>query len=159
MLYKKDKKGLSTVVTTLIIILLVLVAIGIIWVVIRGLIDQSSGQIDLLTACPQVDVSVKSVACTAVVGAADTSDCLVTLERKDSADYAVTNAKLVFSNTSKSNTVQFGLGLVQLESKTSASLNVVLNSISIIELKVYPQLGDAEEICNNPSDTFEGPFV
>ena len=35
-----NKKGLSTVVTTLIIILLVLVAIGIVWVVIRGVIES-----------------------------------------------------------------------------------------------------------------------
>jgi len=41
------KKGLSTVVTTLIIILLVLVAIGIIWVVISNVITQGSEQIFL----------------------------------------------------------------------------------------------------------------
>ncbi len=41
------KKGLSTVVTTLIIILLVLVAIGIIWVVIANVISQGSEQISI----------------------------------------------------------------------------------------------------------------
>lgn len=39
------KKGLSDVVTTLIIILLVIVAVGILWVVLRGMIIKGTNQI------------------------------------------------------------------------------------------------------------------
>ena len=42
-----NKRGLSTVVTTLIIILLVFVAIGIVWVVVRNVISQGVEQISL----------------------------------------------------------------------------------------------------------------
>ena len=42
-----NKKGLSTVVTTLIIILLVFVAIGIVWVVVKNIITNSAEQISL----------------------------------------------------------------------------------------------------------------
>ena len=42
-----QKRGLSTVITTLIMILLVLVAIGIIWVVVRGIIEKNSEQITI----------------------------------------------------------------------------------------------------------------
>ena len=52
----RNKRGLSTVVTSLIIILLVLVAIGIIWVVVRGMITTSSGQIDIKSRCLEIDV-------------------------------------------------------------------------------------------------------
>lgn len=54
-----SKKGLSTVVTTLIIILLVLVAIGIVWVVIANLVQEGSEQIflDKFTT----DLKIKSV--------------------------------------------------------------------------------------------------
>jgi len=66
----QNKKGLSTVVTTLIIILLVLVAIGIIWVVVRGVIDTGAQQIEASTDCPLVDLKVTGVSstCTAAGG-------------------------------------------------------------------------------------------
>jgi len=41
------KRGLSSIVTTLILILLALVAVGIVWVVVKGLIDKESEAIDL----------------------------------------------------------------------------------------------------------------
>ena len=44
---KRGKKGLSTIVATLIIILLVLVAVGIIWVVIRNVIQDGAEQVSL----------------------------------------------------------------------------------------------------------------
>jgi hypothetical protein len=46
--YKRnDKRGLSTIVATLLIILLTLVAVGIIWVVIRNVLQGGSEQISL----------------------------------------------------------------------------------------------------------------
>ena len=42
-----NKKGLSMVVTSLIIILLVLVAIGIIWVVVQNIITEGTEQVSL----------------------------------------------------------------------------------------------------------------
>ncbi|MBU0958814.1 MAG: hypothetical protein KKB31_02595 [Nanoarchaeota archaeon] len=59
----KNKKGLSTVVTTLIIILLVLVAIGIIWVVIRGVIEEGTSGIDYSVKCVDTDVRVTAATC------------------------------------------------------------------------------------------------
>ena len=44
---RRGKRGLSTIVATLIIILLVLVATGIIWVVVRNVIKGNAEQIDL----------------------------------------------------------------------------------------------------------------
>ena len=59
-----DKKGLSTVVTTLIIILLVLVAIGIVWVVVRGLIGTTETQINIQQKCIGIDLQIESASCT-----------------------------------------------------------------------------------------------
>src|SRR3990167_9321273 len=41
------KRGLSGIVTTLIIILLVLVAVGVIWAVVKNLVQKGSEQIEL----------------------------------------------------------------------------------------------------------------
>lgn len=46
-IFKKKNKGLSTIVVTLIIILLSLVAVGIVWVVVRNIINTGSNQINL----------------------------------------------------------------------------------------------------------------
>ena len=57
----KNKRGLSAIVATLIIILLVLVAVGIIWVVVRNLIDTGAEQIEISTKCLAVDLRAVSV--------------------------------------------------------------------------------------------------
>lgn len=57
----ENKRGLSAIVATLIIILLVLVAVGIIWVVVRNLIQEGAEQIDVSTKCIAVDVRAVGV--------------------------------------------------------------------------------------------------
>jgi hypothetical protein len=57
---KGDKKGLSTIVTTLIIILVSLVSIAVIWVVIRNVVEKSSEQIYIGKFT--VDLEIKQVA-------------------------------------------------------------------------------------------------
>ena len=86
-----SKKGLSTVVTTLIIILLVLVAIGTIWVVISNVISEGTQSADWAVKC--LEVSVKA---TSVTNCISTS-CDVTLSRTGSGD-AINGVKLVFRN-------------------------------------------------------------
>jgi len=70
----KNTKGLSAVVTTLIIILLVLVAIGIVWVVVKGVIDTTADQIDINKKCIGVALEVDgelscsaNTACTIII--------------------------------------------------------------------------------------------
>ncbi len=91
----KNKRGLSTVVTTLIIILLVLVAIGIIWVVIKGVIESGSQSADFAVKCLQVDVRATSISCSGI------NTCNVTLNRKTGGE-AIAGVKLVFYNTTAS---------------------------------------------------------
>lgn len=55
-----DKRGLSTVVTTVIMVLLVIVAVGIVWVVIKNVITDSSEQID--TGNLLINLEITSVA-------------------------------------------------------------------------------------------------
>lgn len=89
----RDKRGLSTVVTTLIIILLVLVAIGIIWVVIRGVIDTGAGSIDYSVKC--LDTVVQPTAVTYSVGSGNVN---LTFERDPKGD-DMGGVKLVFKNS------------------------------------------------------------
>jgi len=58
---KSNKKGLSTIVATLLIILLTLVAVGIIWVVIRGVVRDSTDQVDIDSKCLAASVEATRV--------------------------------------------------------------------------------------------------
>jgi len=106
---RSDIRGLSAVITTLIIILLVLVAIGIIWVVIRGVIEGGVGTIDLSTKCLAVDVRATAASCTPVDDGATPPvvidyTCEVTLKRGSGGD-PIDGIRLVFSDGTDSNTV------------------------------------------------------
>jgi hypothetical protein len=57
----QNKKGLSDIVTTLIIIVLSLVAIGIVWVVVRNLVEGGAEQIDINQKCLSVDLSAVTI--------------------------------------------------------------------------------------------------
>ncbi len=57
----KNKRGLSTVIATLIIVLLVIVASGIIWMVIRDLIEKNAAQISLSKITTNLEIeSIKT---------------------------------------------------------------------------------------------------
>ena len=57
----KNKKGLSTVITTLSIVLLVLVAIGIIWLVVSNLVKKGTEQSQLTANCLEADLQITYV--------------------------------------------------------------------------------------------------
>lgn len=58
----QSRKGLSDIVTNVLIILLVLVAIGIIWAFVRPTINQGAGQLQGSNECLTIDLS--AVSCT-----------------------------------------------------------------------------------------------
>jgi len=109
-----EKKGLSAVVTTLIIILLVLVAVGIIWVVVRNVVETGAEQIDINTKCVAVDVRAVSVAPVAGVD----GNYTVSLNRKaGGGDIGGVKVNL-FNDTSSSGVVDFGIAIEELNTET-----------------------------------------
>jgi len=88
---KNNKKGLSTIVATLLIILLTLVAVGIIWIVVRSVVQGGSQQMSIDTMCIQANVVATQV------NNATPSDFSVTLNRQGGED-EIGGVKLVFTN-------------------------------------------------------------
>ena len=86
-----NKKGLSTIVTVLIIILLTLVAIGIIWGVVDNLLSKSKSSVESSTKCLDVDMKA-----TAVTHAAGTGIYNVTIKRAATGE-GMFRAKVVIS--------------------------------------------------------------
>ena len=115
-----NKKGLSTVVTTLIVILLVLVAIAIIWIVIRGVIESGATQIDIRSKCLGADVRVVQP-----TGCASNLVCSVTIQRKSGTyNDAIGGVKLVFSKNAYTGNAIDSLGdLAVLATKATGNVN------------------------------------
>ena len=119
----KNKKGLSTVVTTLIIILLVLVAVGIIWSVVNNLLNKSRDTIESSTKCLDLEIRANKVVEYAYINS--TGDMLggnynVTLQRTSSGDDEAIYAKVVlFSSVGNTAVLEFPSALFPLETQTN----------------------------------------
>lgn len=125
-----SKKGLSTVVTTLIIILLVLVAIGIVWVVIRGFIEGGAETVKYNAMCLEVDVRATSLACAGTT-------CNFTLTRKAGGE-AIGGVKLAFKNSTGANAVKDWPGnIAPLGSNSSNNFGTDVTGANRVEVTAY----------------------
>lgn len=77
----KNKKGLSGIVTTLIIILLVIAAVSVIWGVVSNLLESGTGSIQKGALCLEIDLRATEVVAGGTVGQYN-----VTIERKSGPD-------------------------------------------------------------------------
>ena len=119
MLGFENKRGLSEVVTTLIIILLVLVAIGIIWVVVSNILQTGTQQTEINAKCLQIDLRATAATCDGV------SLCNVTYHRGQGGD-AIDGIKIVLGNGQNSETTDVSGNVAPLDTRT-ASVNYTLS--------------------------------
>ena len=127
----ENKRGLSAIVATLIIILLVLVAVGIIWVVVRNLIQEGAEQVDVSTKCMAVDVRAVSVA--PVVGEAGNYSVAL---RRTAGGEAIAGVKIsLFNDTANSGVLNF-TAISELETTTETVVAEVTNA-DRLEYTVY----------------------
>lgn len=85
---------MSAVVTTLIIILLVIVALGIIWVFIKNVLVRGTEQVELAQKCREVDLEVVKLEDTTGDGTSYT----ITLKRTGAGE-TIAGVKILLSNT------------------------------------------------------------
>ncbi len=118
------------VVTTLIIILLVLVAIGIVWVVVRNMIQGGVGGIELSTKCLNTNVKATAISCSNGI-------CDVTLTRTGSNNDEIAGVKLVFFNETENSAVIDESGNVETLVKKTITINSTLSDPNKIEVTAY----------------------
>jgi len=145
----ENKQGMSAVVTTLIIILLVIVALGIIWVVVKNVIQSGVEQVEWAEKCRSVEVQAVKINETTTPGTYD-----VTLSRTGMGD-DITGLKLLFANsTDYGSIVEFGIAIPKLETK---SKEVVAGIINANELQITPYFVDdlgEEHLCETRTEEF-----
>lgn len=143
----KNKQGMSAVITTLIIILLVIVALGIIWVVVKNVINSGVKQVDLATKCRSVEITAVKIANTTPAGGSYN----VTLTRTGAGD-PIEGIKVTLGNTA-TNTYSEVLDFTELkilETSTYAT-GALTNAVpDANQIKITPyflsDLGE-EQVC------------
>jgi hypothetical protein len=140
-----NKRGLSTVVTTLIIILLVLVAIGIIWVVIRGIVEGGSQSVDYGAKCFQVALSVTNI----TGGATDPTGVIVS---RSAGGEDLSGVMVVYKNGTASSTIVDVSGNVgALETKTLTAANDLIAPSSVEVSPYFKDTTGQNHICSPPA--------
>ncbi len=136
----KQNKGLSTIVATLITILLVLVAVGIIWVVVRNVIQGGTQQIDINNKCLEIELSATKVVCAPNTpnDGGNNGICNVTISR-GSGGSEIGGIKLIFTNEAgEVNNIYTAAGnLKNLETKTFANINTTIINASKVDVVAY----------------------
>ncbi|NCN87224.1 hypothetical protein GW932_05310 [archaeon] len=143
----KSKKGLSGIVTTLIIILLVLVAVGVIWGVVNNLLTKSTGTIATSSKCLDLDIRA-----TKVIQGTTATQYNVTLARKATGDDTEVGAMLVFySDTTNSPPVEFTDTLSPLETSTQPVEGVIANATYIEVTPFFVDDSGKNNLCPSSS--------
>jgi flagellin-like protein len=147
----KNKKGLSAIVTTLLVILLVLVAVGIVWAVVRTVIQGGAGGIELGAKCLNIDLRASSVNC------ADPAACIVTLERTGTNTDEIAGVKFVFrdSTTPESSSVIDEAGNIEHLVGKTATVNSGVTVPDKIEVTVYFEDASGNEQLCSQTTSFE----
>jgi len=148
----ESKKGLSTIVVTLIIILLSLVAVGVVWVVVRNLITSGSQGVEINAKCLNINLEVSKVNCSS---AGVSRICDVKLMRSGTGTDAIAGVKLIFKNSTagtSSGLLSIAGDIQPLVGKTQTGINTTLTGTN--EVDVTPFFQDAsgnEQLCSQPS--------
>jgi len=127
----KDKRGMSQIITTVIIVVLVLVAIGIVWAVIANIIDAGSDDVALGTSC--LGIQIKA---TRVVNTSATGDYDITLKRLAGGN-SIGGVKILIKNDTDSALLDFGEALNELEEKRKPLSSTGILNANKVEVTVF----------------------
>jgi hypothetical protein len=136
----EHKRGLSTIVATLIIILLTLVAVGIIWVVIRNVIQGGAQNVDISAKCISVNLEAVSVNETSA------GVYSVTLRRSSGGEDLGGIKVAIFNATVSGAIVDFGT-LTELQTRT-VSITAATNGNKIEYTPFFIDSSGNEQLCS-----------
>ncbi len=142
----KNKRGLSLVITSLIIVLLVLVALGIIWVSVKFIIERGTEQIDYDSKCLDVDVQAKKVINTTL------TNYSVTFTRTGRGE-EIAGVKIVFFNASDDTSSVINIiGNIEPLATITKSVEGEIENANKIEVTAYfEDESENEKICSHKS--------
>ena len=127
-----NKKGISSIIATLILVLLTIVLIGVVWVVVSGIVNNSTKQTTSGAECLNSEVQVSSATCSVSTGM-----CNVVAQRTQGTD-TIGGVRLVLKNPSGATVISDVNGSIQTLASVSASVNAssVMN-VSEVDAAIY----------------------
>ena len=137
----KNKKGMSDIVVTLIIIVLSLVAVGVVWTVVNNLIKGGTSSAELNAKCLGINLEITRANCSS---GAINKRCDVQVMRTGSTVDTLTGTKLVFRNEtsgiSSTSAVDSSGDIPAVVGKrvhVADTLVAIANGISSVEITPY----------------------
>ncbi|MEK6760301.1 MAG: hypothetical protein AABX93_00065 [Nanoarchaeota archaeon] len=130
-----DKRGLSTIIVTLLIIVLSLAGIGILGVIIQNLIKEGASDVDLSSKCLEVDVALTKTDCNPGTNG---DDCDITVIRNDNGD-DIAGLKLVLTNETATTNYRYdAVGNIDpLETKTFSVTGTGISDVNKVDVVTY----------------------
>ena len=145
------KKGLSDIVATLIIILLVIVAAGIMWIVIKNIIQSSAEQIELGRF--ELDLEIKSV----TVVEENSSEVVVVI-RKNQGKGELTAINFIFFNGTNTEIIRKDSSLDELGEQTfTFVITEIIGTIEKVSVAPIYVLSNGKEKEGDILDSYELP--
>ena len=126
----KDKRGLSGVILTVIMIGLVLVAVGIVWVVVSGILTNQTESLEQSQKCVGLSFDVELLSC-------DGSACNVSIERiSGSAQEEIDGVEMTFTNDEGASNSVSNTGNI-VATKTIPEVDTGITSPTQVDVRVY----------------------
>jgi len=127
-----NKRGMSAVIVTLLLVMLSIVLVSIVFFVIRGVVQSGTQSIVSSSSCLSSGVHVVSFSCLQ-----DGSLCNVTIRRTSGSD-TIGGTQLVFVNDNQDSNVSFVSGnIVALATEKATISNIGVVNITTIRASVY----------------------
>ena len=144
-----EKRGLSAIIATLIIILLTLVAVGVIWVVVQNLLRSGAEQIEL--GQYTLDLEIKSVQIT--------GENVTVVVKRNAGEGEFIGMNFIFSNGTDSEIIRENTSLNKLDTKTFTFILTKISTLTLKTVSVVPiyKTSSGKESSGNVADEFSVP--
>ena len=144
------KRGLSGVVTTLIIVLLVLVAVGIIWAVVKNVVQRGAEQVDLGQFTLDLQIKKAQV---------QNGNVTVVVVKRNAGNGNFVGMNFIFSDGQNSEIIRQNASLQELEEKsfTFTLTKISTNNLKTVSVAPIYQLDSGKETVGNTVATFDVP--
>lgn len=140
-----EKRGLSTIVTTLLIILLVIIAIGVIWAVVRNVLQKGSENIGFEGLLIELNIRAASI----------DGDTAYVQVKREAGEGDLVGINFVFSDTDTSKVKEQAVVMTELEQRTFTFSLTEVGISSPTEVSVAPiyELSSGKDKAGEVTDT------
>ncbi|MCL5018514.1 MAG: hypothetical protein M1416_01970 [Candidatus Pacearchaeota archaeon] len=144
--FSKNRRGLSTIVVTMIIILLSIIAIGIIWFVVSNIISEGSGQVRFGQFLIDLDITNAYE---------ENGNIFVDVTRKVGAGELL-KIKFVLSDEVNSELIEAESSLGELESNRFSldPSNLIASQVTTVSVAPVFKSDEGEEVTSEVTDTY-----